>query len=212
MIFFNLKHRRGTSLIELILFLGFFAIASSAVLVLLFGTMEQRKRQEGIAVVDQTAMQLLQTISHRVRAAERIQYPVRGSTGSVLALQMAANADNPTVIALQSGSLIAVERDEFSMLTSTDEVEVTEFQVQVTSAIEDRPSVYVYFTLKKILGIPSQPEYSRSFETLISLFPDDELQGDQCNCDIPVCNVGMLDWQYCNNDVCVDSTERVSCP
>lgn len=196
------KNRPGTSLLELVMFMAFFAIAASAVLVLLFGTNEQRIRQEGIALVDQTGIQLLQTITRRIRAAERILDPSGNSSGNILALQMAAEADNPTILASQSGTLFVGEYDTTFPLTSSGQVTVQNFWVRNTSPSDDTPSVQVSFTIQKYLGIPSQPSYSRTFETLITLFPDDEQQGNSCACALPTCNAGVYEWEYCNITTC----------
>lgn len=203
--------RSGTSLVELMMFVAFFSVASSAVLVLLFGTGEQRKRQEGISVVDQTGIQLLQTVTRRIRAAERVLDPPAGSSGAVLALQMASLADDPTIITSQSGVLIAAEYDEVFALTSSGQITISDFYVINTSPDASKPSVHISFTASKILGIPSQPSYSRTFEALVTLFPDDEQQGNNCNCPVPSCVAGVYQWQYCNVDTCEDGPDTILC-
>lgn len=203
--------RPGTTLFELILFLAFFSIAFGAVMVLLFGTGEQRKRQEGIALVDQTGMQLLQTISRRVRSAERVLDPPRGASGTVLTLQMAAIADNPTIITAQNDRLVAAEYDTITGLTASGTVVVKDFVVRNTSPADATPSVHISFTLTKKLGIPSQPTYSRQFETLVTLFPDDQQQGNACGCAQPVCDTGTYRWEYCDAEICEPGPTGISC-
>ena len=206
-----LRIRTGTSMVEVVMFIAFFGIASSAVLVLLFGTNEQRKRQEGIALVDQTGIQLLQTVSRRVRAAERVLDPPRGASGTVLALQMAADADDPTIITTQSGVLMAAEYDSAFALTSAEQITVQNFSVRNTSPADNTPSVQISFTIHKFLGLPSQPTYTRDFEILVTLFPDDEQQGNDCNCSVPTCTNGVYTWQYCAVTTCTNAPETFSC-
>lgn len=206
-----LRTRPGSSLLELVMFMAFFGAASGAILVLLFGTNEQRKRQEGISLVDQTGIQLLQTVTRRIRAAERVLDPAVGSSGSVLALQMASSADDPTIIASQSGALMAAEYDTIFALTSTGQVTVRNFLVTNTSPSADTPSVEISFEVSKVLGIPSQPTYTRTFNALVTLFPDDELQGNDCSCSAPSCVGGTYQWQYCNVDTCTDAPDEISC-
>ena len=101
--------RAGTSLVELLLFVGFFALVSGVVVSLLFSSSEQRVRQQAVAVVDQTGIQLLQTLSRRTRRAERIISPAQGETDSLLFLQMAQDSENPTIISQGSGVLLSAE-------------------------------------------------------------------------------------------------------
>ena len=205
------QFRSGTSLVELVIFTAFFALASGSVLVLLFGTGEQRKRQEGIALVDQTGVQLLQTIGRRVRAAERLLDPAVANSGSVLALQMATQADDPTIFVVQSGALMAAEYDEILPLSNSGDLVISNFVVRNTSPAYDRPSVHISFTLTKSLGIPSQPTYARDFESLVTLYPDDQEQGNACSCTAPSCVGGIYQWQYCVIDTCTDSPDLLPC-
>jgi hypothetical protein len=204
-------HRSGSTLLELVLFVSFFAVASSAVLVLLFGINEQRRRQEGIARVDQTGVQLVQTIVRRVRAAERVLDPPLGASGTILAMQMAAQINNPTILTVQSGAIIAAEYDAVVNLSTIDDFVVSNFQVHNTSPQVDRPSIAVSFRIVATLNIPSQPTYSRTFETVVSLFPDDQQQGNSCGCSAPSCTGGYYRWQYCSGTTCTDGPLSVLC-
>lgn len=205
------KNRPGTSLVELMLFLGFFSIVSGVVVALLFSSNEQRVRQQTIALVDQTGIQLLQSITRRVRRAERILDPVQGQTGSVLYLQMAQDSENPTIIAQGSGAIMVAEANTTRPITSSGNVAATSFMAYNTSPSSDRQSVYISFVLSRTVPLPTDPEYSRTFEALITLFPDDQEEGD-CGCNPPVCSSsGSYTWEHCETSSCLPASVSLLC-
>jgi len=204
------KTRRGTTLVELMLFSVFFLLSSSAILVLLFSSTEQRARQQAIATVDQNGVQLLQTLARRIRRAEKIIDPPLQASGAILYLQMADNDENPTIIASQSGAILVVQHDTLKTLSS-EQVIVSNFTIRNTSAADDRQSLLLSFTLSRSGVLPQTLEYVRTFETLITLFPDDDSQGDECGCSAPVCVAGVYTWQVCDADECSNATEVLSC-
>lgn len=204
-----LRHRRGTTLVELLLFLAFFALSSGVILAFFFSTSEQRIRQQTVMIVDQSGIQLLQSISNRIRNAEKIIDPPLGSSGSILTLQMPQEDENPNIIALQSGALIVITHDSLSALGS-DRVEVTDFSVRNTSSATDRQSALVSFTLTRTLPLTTPLIYSRPFEALVTVFPDDALN-PHCSCTAPACVGGAYTWQVCDAEVCSNAVTPLSC-
>ncbi|KKW40446.1 hypothetical protein A2454_01910 [Candidatus Peribacteria bacterium RIFOXYC2_FULL_55_14] len=194
--------RSGTSLVELLLFLAFFSLVSGVVVALLFSSNEQRVRQQTIALVDQTGIQLLQSITRRVRRAERIIDPPQGETGSLLFLQMAQDVENPTIIAQGSGVIMVVEANTVRPMTGSGNIVATNFLVRNTSPEDSRQSVTISFVLSRTIPLPTFPEFSRTFEALVTLFPDDKEEGD-CGCSSPVCSgSGSYSWGYCESGSC----------
>ena len=204
------KYRPGVSLVEMLLFLGFFALVSGVVVALLFSSSEQRVRQEAIADVDQSGIQLLQTFTRRIRRAERILDPARGATGSILFLQMAQDSENPTIIAQGSGVILVAEANSTRPLTGSGNVVATNFLAYNTSPAVDKQSVFISFTISKTVPLTTNPKYSRTFEALISLFPDDQLEGN-CGCTPPVCNEGSYRWGYCQTGSCSTASAALTC-
>lgn len=138
------QQRPGTSLIELLLYLAFFALCAGTFVSVLLFTNEQRIRQQTIASVEQEGIQLLQSLSRRVRRAERVLLPARGASGSVLVLQMSDEAQNPTIVFLQTGSIVVVEHDTARPLSS-GKLTVSDIVFHNTSATSDRQSTTVSF-------------------------------------------------------------------
>lgn len=203
--------RTGTSLVELLLFVGFFALVSGVVVAFLFSSSEQRVRQQTIATVDQTGVQLLQTLTRRIRRAERILGPAKGETGAILSLQMAQDGENPTIIAQGSGILLVAEANVLRPLTSSGNTTVSRFMVRNTSPSATRQSVHISFRISRIVPLPTDPLYTRDLEALVTLFPDDQEEGN-CGCGSPVCSgTGMYSWGYCSTGSCSKASITLTC-
>lgn len=206
---FRFQHRPGTTLVELLLFLTFFALSSGVILAFFFSTSEQRIRQQTVLIVDQSGVQVLQSMALRIRNAERIVDPPIGSTGSILTLQMASEEDNPSIFAVQSGAIVLIEHDVLQTLGS-DRVVISDFVVRNTSSSADRQSVLLSFTASRFVPLTTPLSYSRPFEILVTLFPDDEAN-PHCACTAPVCSSGIYQWQVCDQDICSNATTLLSC-
>ncbi len=208
-----LSAKAGTTLVELLLFLAFFAIVGGTVVSILFATSDQRARQQTIASVERTGLQALQGLRWRIEHAERVQDPPRGSSGSVLALQMAAESDDPLMIAADNGSLVFVLHDTKKSLTP-EGMTVSHFMVRNLSPSLTRPTVLLSFDLSETYPIPSSAvsQYTQHFEMAVSLLPDDAPVGNSCGCTAPFCQDGTYRWQVCSMGECVPATTALPCP
>lgn len=205
-----LSHTRpGTSLVELSLFLAFFAVSGTVLVMFMINTTEQRAKQQTFAMVEQNGLQIMQIIGNRIRGAERILDPPIGSTGSIVALQVANETLNPTTIGIASGSIYVGEGSGFDSL-SPIVVTVSDFFVHNTSSASDRSSLLVRFTVSRTIPTSLQQTYSQTFETLVRLYPDD-IESTQCGCTAPVCNAGTYTWQYCESDTCYTNSGSYAC-
>ena len=206
---FSFQRRPGTTLVELLLFLAFFALSSGVILAFFFSTSEQRIRQQTVLIVDQSGVQVLQSMALRIRNAERIVDPPMGSTGSILTLQMAGEEDNPSILAVQSGAVVLIEHDSLQTLGS-DRIVISNFEVRNTSSAADRQSVLLSFTASRSVPLSTPLFYDRPFEVLITLFPDDEAN-PHCSCSAPACVNGNYEWQVCDQEVCSDAVTILEC-
>jgi type II secretory pathway pseudopilin PulG len=200
--------RPGISLIEVLLFVVIMALMAGALLPFLFNVTESRQRQDAIALVEQNGAQVLQTIIQEVRSAERILDPQPGGTGFILALQTDSGSTNPTIIARDSGAIVLV-RGHSRRILSSDLVGVTHFAVDNTSSSEDHPSVAVSLDMRRIIRLHQPLVYESHFDTVINLYPDDDVTGNACNCVTPFCDSasGSYVWQVCIDSVCVPYTD-----
>jgi len=172
---------------------------------------EQRVRQSIESTVEQGGVQLLQAMSRRIRKAERILDPALQSSGTILALQMANEGANPTIFALQSGAMMIAQRETITELSS-NKVSVLDLRVANTSATSDRQSVWLEFTVSRNMPFTQTGViFSRTFEALISLFPDDALDGGSCGCNAPSCIGETYSWEICETDTCQSASATLPC-
>lgn len=205
----SLRTRPATTLIELLLFMAFFALSSGVILAFFFSTSEQRMRQHSISAVEQAGVKALQSLSTRVRTAERVLVPAIGQSGGILALQIADDILNPTVVGVLTGALTVGEANTLRALTS-NEVTISNLSFRNTSVTSTRASVFIQFDVTRTLPLATPITYTRSFEALIPLYPDD-IESSQCGCTAPTCSNGTYFWQYCEEETCQDATVSLPC-
>ncbi|MBU2213453.1 hypothetical protein KKC44_03555 [Patescibacteria group bacterium] len=205
-----LRNRPGTSLVELLMFLAFFALCSGILIGVLVSSSEQRTRQQTIASVEQEGMQLLQMLTRRMRRAERIAYPAMGASNSVLVLQLADEVQDPTVIALETGAIKVAEGNSVRTVSSNG-LTISDLTFRNTSVSADAQSSTISFTITKVIPLPTAGTYSRIFEALVTLFPDHQRTGNACTCSAPSCSDEILTWGVCDGETCETSTGSLPC-
>lgn len=208
-----LRRRPGTTLIELLLFLGILSLVAGMTLPILFSATENKLLQQTIAVVEQNGTQVIQNVAYSTRRAERILSPAAGQSGSYLALQTSDEDTNPTIIGVQSGAVVVIKH-ALKETVSTSQVGVVDFDVINTSVSADRPSVLIRFSLSRTIRLQQPHSYTQSFETLLTVPPADEPVGDACGCSGVAClYANVLGWQVCgDDDTCAEVTSGLQCP
>jgi len=207
-----LSAKAGTTLVELLLFLAFFAVVGGTVVSILFATSDQRARQQTIASVERAGLQALQGLRWRVEHAERIIDPPGGSTGSILSLQMTAESDDPLVVGVESGALVLVLHESKKTITP-EEITVSHFVARNLSPASDHPTVLLSFDLAETYPLPSveASQYVRHFEMAVQLLPKDSPAGNACGCPAPVCQSGVYEWQVCTGQDCSTALTALPC-
>ncbi len=202
--------RSGFTMIELLIFIAIFSLVAVVMVPMLFSTVETRMRQQTIELVEDNANQALQHIERRIRNAERIIYPAIGSSGSVLVLQMASGSLNPTIIGVQTGALVVIERDVVRKLTST-QVAVQHFVARNTSPAADKPSVFTAFKVSRTIRLQMPHTYTRYFENAATLHSADTPVGD-CGCSFASCSGNLMTWYLCSGGSCSERQDTLVCP
>lgn len=202
--------RSGFTMIELLIFIAIFSLVAVVMVPMLYATVETRMRQQTIELVEDNANQALQHIERRIRNAERIIYPAMGNTGSVLVLQMASGSINPTIIGVQTGALVAIERDLVRKLTSS-QVAVLHFIVRNTSPAVVTPSVFSSFKVSRTIRLQMPHTYTRYFENAATLHPADAPVGD-CGCSSASCSGNIMTWYLCSGGSCSERQDTIACP
>lgn len=201
---------KGFTLIEVVLFVGIFGLVVAVMLPLLFSSTEARLRQQTAALVEDNGTQILQQLSRRVRVSERILDPVVGRTGAVLALQSESGTLHPTIAGVQTGVLVIIEGDRKLSITS-DRVAVKNFVVRNTSTA-NAPSIYVSFDVSRTIRLQASHTYDRTFEALLTRYPDHDLVGNPCNCTVAGCSGNRFTWQICVSGSCQNRSDQFQCP
>lgn len=207
-----LRSRPATTLIELLIFMAILGMVIAITLPLLFSATENRLLQTTISIVEQNGAQILGNVSQRIRAGEKIISPAMGSTGSVLVLQTASGSTDPTIIGMNSGSLVIIEHLTRETV-STEQVAVTNFVVRNTSTSATRQSVSISFIVSRTIRLQMPHSYVRSFETTVSLLPSDVVVGNSCGCVAPSCGANdAYTWEVCETSACYSVSTTLECP
>jgi len=205
--------RPGTTLVELLLFLGILSLVAGLTIPILFSATENKLLQQTIAVVEQNGTQVIQNVTYSVRHAERILSPAPGQSGSYLALQTSDRNTNPTIIGVQSGAIVVIKH-ALKETVSTTQVGVVDFDVINTSVSASRPSALIRFSLSRTIRLQQPHSYAQTFETLLTLPPADAPVGNACGCTGVAClYANVLGWQVCgDDDACAEVTTGLQCP
>jgi prepilin-type N-terminal cleavage/methylation domain-containing protein len=204
------SRRPGFTLIEVLLFVVIFGLVAAIMVPLLFTSTETRMRQQTIALVEESGVQILQAMVRRIHNAERILSPAAGATGAVLALQVRSGASDPMVFGVQTGAILMVEGAQEQTLTS-EQVAVTDFVVRNTSQTSDAPSVAVTFTVSRTIRLQAPHTYTRTFDAFVTLHPDDDPEGSSCSCSAPTCSAKRLSWETCPASSCEAYSTVMEC-
>lgn len=204
--------RSGTTLIELLIFLGILGIVIGTILPTLMLSNENRSLQQTASIVEQNGAQLIEHIGRHIRQAERIVVPAIGSTGSVLVLQTESGTTNPTILGIGSGTLVVIQRAN-KLDLSTPQVAVSNLVFRNTSTSVTRQSVLVTFRITRTIRLQSPHTYQRDYRIVYSLYPDDVTATSVCTCATPYCLAGGDNflWNICNPD-CDLVTTQLDCP
>lgn len=203
-----LQKRPGTSLLEVILFLGILGIISGTIVGVLMSTQDARIRQRSVAELEQQGTHVLTNLTKIMRRAERIIVPATNGTGGTLVLQMAQNSEFPTIVTRTgSGKFLLVQKSSTSALIGPN---LTVHDL-VFRNVNDG-NVWMSFRLVTIIPTLSQQVYSRAFNGTATLFHDDQSDAGGCSeCPEPVCISGNYTWYICESGVCSQSDTTLPC-
>ncbi len=199
--------RSGTTLLEVLLFLGILSIIATTITAVFISTQDARVLQRSISALEEAGTQLVSTIGKTARRAETVISPSANLTGSVLVLQMAANDEFPTMLAHVGSGLVLVQKSATSALLSPN--------VTISSALFKNVAggnVWFTFTLSTIVRTVKPRVYTRTFNGTATLFPDDQSDAGGCgSCPVPACIGNAYTWYVCASDVCTQSDVTLPC-
>ncbi len=159
------QHRKGVSLLELIMFIGITTMMAGVVVSFSLLSSQVGIRDEVIANVEQTGSFAVDVIARKVRAAESVT-----ATPGQLTLTMSDPSLNPTIIKLDEGRILLKEGGVTSFLTSSvTEVENLNF-VLLGQTTESKRGVTVSFDIANHAAGGAAPvfNYSQQFQTTVA--------------------------------------------
>lgn len=204
------RHRPGTTLVELLIFLAIMAMVVSVTLPMMFIAAENRLLQQTVSVVEQNGTQAIQNVGLKVRNSETIQYPAAGQTASYAVLQTGSGGTNPIIIGIQSGAIVIIQRAIKETIT-TEQVGINEFRVRNTSTSATSQSIAISFRASRTIRLQQPHSYTQRFDATFGLLPDDRQTG-ACNCPAAACIGGTaIQWYTCDTGVCTEATTALAC-
>ena len=162
--------QRGTTLIEVLLFIVIMAIMVGVLSAFAFFLLESRTRAHVVLEVEEQSSYVMQTLGGILRTSSAIIGPTQGSSGNTLTLTRVDGAFSPTVIDLDSGRIRLNENGNSFYLTSS-EITVTNLSFEnIGEASAPTSSVRIFFDVE----YTSQSErgeyiYTESFQTSVTL-------------------------------------------
>lgn len=199
--------RSGVTLLEVLLFLGILSIIATTITAVFLSTQDARVLQRSVSDLEDAGTQLISSMSKTMRRAETVIVPAANLTGSILVLQMASNAEFPTIVARAGSGLILVKKSgTSSLLSSTISVSNLVFRSVGGS------NVWFTFKLTTVVRTVNPRTYSRTFNGTATLFPDDHSDAGGCgSCPSPACINHAYTWYICSSDVCSQSDTTLPC-
>lgn len=141
-----MKKRAGFTLIELIIFVGIFAVAMGAFMSVFTDVSGVAIRQSSTAEVQSQSQFLLQTIQYYVERSSLVEMDA-DSTSNTLRLRMSAASEDPTIISL-SGNAVQIQIGSAGPQTITsNKVEVSDLAFTKRSNPGGKDSVAVSFSV-----------------------------------------------------------------
>jgi hypothetical protein len=123
---------------------------------------------------------------------------------------MASGSINPTIIGIQTGALVVIEKDLVRKLTSS-QVAIIDFIARNTSPATSTPSVFSSFKVSRTIRLQMPHTYTRFFENAAFLHPADTPVGD-CGCSSASCTNDLMTWYTCSGGSCSERQDNLVCP
>jgi len=106
---YHLKPIQGTTLVEVILYVGLTATILLGISALIATTLESRVKSQTISEVDSQGLAVMQIIAQSIRNAQAINSPGLGAVSSTLSISMSLPSVNPTIFNLAANTIQITE-------------------------------------------------------------------------------------------------------
>lgn len=197
-----MSDRRGVTLLELLVFLGIFAIIIVSFMGVLVVVNRVQIRQSASLEVGQQSQFLLQAIQYNIERSSLVEMTTDFVT-STLKLRVSSSTVDPTYIYLSGGRVYLKETDVGipQPLTST-RVNVTNLTFTKRANVPSKDSVAVSFTVEYATN-NAQQQSSQSFTTAIARVSAATFDSNVLPAASNLYKIGAVagDWQSINNTV-----------
>lgn len=160
----------GFTLVEILLYIAITGIILMSVSFFLSLLLESRVKNQTIAEVEQSGVQVMQIIQQTARDSKLINSPVAGSSAPSCSLAIGDSAKNPTVYDLSSGSIRVKEGTGQAINLTSDRLSASDLLFSNLSRGEVGGILRIQFTLThKNPGGRNEYDYSKTFYGSASL-------------------------------------------
>lgn len=164
------KKMRGFTLVELMLYVVITAAIIFSFIIFLQAILESRIKNQTVAEVEQTGMQIIQLINQTARNATAMTTPAQGASGAILTLTVPTGANSPTVFDLASGAVRIKEGAGPNVNLSSSRVTVSGLTFQNLTRAGTPGSVQYQFTVTyNNPANRNEYNFSRTFHASASL-------------------------------------------
>jgi type II secretory pathway pseudopilin PulG len=163
-------HRRGFTLVEILLYISIASVMLLVTTLFLQTLLESRIKNQTIAEVEQQGLQVMQMITQKVRNAENITIPTQGANDSSLTLDVLDLASDPTIFDLSSGVIRTTEGTSSAVSLTNSRVVASSLVFENLSGTDTPGIVRIEFIITHIN--PSgrnEYDFSKTFQTSASL-------------------------------------------
>lgn len=161
---------RGTTIIELLLYVSISSIILLALTMFLFVLLQSRVKNQTMAEVEQQGLEVAEVITSTLRNAKSITTPGAGSSSNTLVIEVDNGAHSPTIFGVSSGVLTMQEGSGSPIPLTNSRITLSNVQFFNFSQSGTPGIIRIRYTISHNQS-SGRNEYifSRDFETAVSV-------------------------------------------
>lgn len=146
----NKKNLRGTSFIELILYIAIMGIMIASIGSFIVSNKKMGDNHKAITEVELQGAEVIRIILQSIRNSQSVNYPAIGMNGASLSLSVGVLTKNPTVFDLSGGKVRIKEGSDSTIDLNSSQVEITNLSFKNMTATNAPGSVRVSFDINYV--------------------------------------------------------------
>ena len=158
------KYHKGTSLIELILYIAIMGIMLTSIGSFIVANKKMGDRHKAMTEVELQGSEVMRTVTQAVRNAQSVGSPAAGASGSSLSLAIYTPSKNPTVFDFSGGKVRIKEGSGSAVDLNSGQVEITNLSFKNMTATNAPGSIQVSFDINYVNpGNKAELNYSKTY-------------------------------------------------